>query len=320
MKPYKVEMPSRKILMNTSKDALLKALKKRPLVFDGAYDHNLVQFFSIANNPAFRDLPSLSCPDLVKKMHRDYAEAGADVLQTFSWGCHPSAYENDINTDTLMKAAQRSVELAREVADTYSAQGQRRWVAGIVPSGANLLFLGKTTVEEVQSIAFSISRALIEGGADILVLALQNSLSDAKVALAGVQKACAEANSKLPIFLSFDLNPGGLLSGEDLEHVFSECESMMIFSIGVYLTTHLEKLPEASFHSNIREKKKHVFSDAGYTEMRNGIVTHSLDPEAYSEAAADQAKRIGLSFVGGGWGLTPEHIRWLRLELDKRFQ
>jgi 5-methyltetrahydrofolate--homocysteine methyltransferase len=293
--------------MNTSNEALLEALKKRPLVFDGAYDPNLAQFFSIGRNPAFSDLPSLSCPDLVKQMHRDYAEAGADVLQTFSWGCHPSA----------SKAARRSAELAREVADTYSIKGQKRWVAGIVPPGVNPLFIGKTTVEEVQSAAYGISKALIEGGVDLLVIALQNSLADAKAALAGVQKACAEADAKLPVLLSFDLNPVGLISGENLEQVFSECESMNIFSIGVYLTTHLEKLPEAPFHSNIRKGKVHVFSDAGYTEMKNGIVTHSLAPEAYGKAVADQAKRLGLSFVGGGWGVSTEHIHWLRLELDK---
>jgi 5-methyltetrahydrofolate--homocysteine methyltransferase len=294
----------------------MKALEKRPLVFDGAYDHNLAQFFPIVRNPAFRDLPSLSCPVLVKQMHHDYAQAGAEVLQTFSWGCHPDTYDGLMDVQRLLKAARQAAEIAKEVAATYSANGHRRWVAGIIPAGVRLLFLGQTTGEEVQAAAFNISKALIEGGADMLVIALQNSLLDAKAAYAGVERARVETKTKLPVLLAFDLNPGGLISGENLERVFADCKSMDLFSLGVYLTTHLEKLPEPVFQSTRRGQRTHVFSDAGYTDMKEGIVTHSLDAKAYGRAVAEQAKRLGLSFVGGGWGVSPSHIGELRRALE----
>jgi 5-methyltetrahydrofolate--homocysteine methyltransferase len=307
---------------------LREAIKLKPLVFEGAYDANLPQFQELAiaasqEGHASDGLLSLSHPELIHKIHQDYVSAGSDVLQTFTWGLHPACFDPSIGDDEIAKAARHHAEIACDVAKSTSPNGCRRWVAGIVPAGVHPLFLQKTNVVAAQSAAGLIARALIAGGADFLLVSLQPSIVDAKAAFDGVEQACKLRNSKPPIFVSFDISPvghpgpAGLISGEDLERALATFEAAGAFSVGVYLTTHPERLPEAPFRSICRQIPVHVFADAGYTEKLDGRARWSLEPKEYAQIVSEQAKRLGLGFIGGGWGLSPQHICELRLAVDR---
>ncbi|MGH9719100.1 MAG: homocysteine S-methyltransferase family protein [Bryobacteraceae bacterium] len=311
--------------MNKLQAELTRAIEVKPLVFEGAYDPNLAQFQDLVvatqSNPASDLQLSLSHPELIRRMHQDYVAAGCDVLQTFSWGLHPTFFDPPVGDDKIAQAARRDAEIAGEVAGTNPPTGRRRWVAGIVPAGVPLS-LKKTTVEAAQSAARLVAGALISGGADLLVLALQTSIVDAMAALDGVVQACEHMNAKPPILVSFEIGPvghagpAGLIFGGDLAQALATCESAGAFSVGVYLTTHPARLPEALFGSKVRRTHAHVFADAGYTEIVDGELQCSLGPKEYSRIVAEQAKRLSLGFIGGGWGLSPQHIHELRLEVD----
>jgi 5-methyltetrahydrofolate--homocysteine methyltransferase len=311
--------------MHGLQEELTETIKVKPLIFEGAYDPNLAQFqdFAIATqSEATADLlVALSHPELIRRMHQDYVAAGCDVLQTFTWGVHRTCFDcyyPPVDDDQIRQAAKRAAEIACEVAKTALPRKERRWVTGIVPAGVSPIALQQTTLAAAQSAAQLVAEGLIAGGAEMLVLALQPSIVEAKAALHGVLQACETMKSKPPLFVSFDLGPAGnLMFGDDLGEALTVCESTGVFSAGVYLTTHPERLPEAHFKSNVRRAPAHVFADAGYyTAGVDGKARCSLEPKEYGQIVAGQARRLDLAFIGGGWGLSPTHIHELRLAID----
>lgn len=271
------------------------AVTHRPLIFDGAWDPHLPYFAELCDawgpDWALADLPE----HLVRRIHLDYASAGADVLQTFTWGM--------LEELALQEASvTRAARMAREVAHSMTATGRPCWVAGSVPPPAS--WLTNHDLKSTREQARRVSTALIAGGVDLLVLALHVSKATALAALQGAQEACSL--SPTPILVSFDITPlGELVSGDDLAQTLAACETMGAHSAGVYLCTSPERLPEQLFQANGR----HAFADAGYTSVQDGQWTWSMDAPTYGEYVAEQAKRLQLRFCGGGWGLTPEHIR-----------
>ena len=278
---------------------LRRVIESRPLVFEGAFDPNL---------PYFREFPgdwepyALTRPELVRKTHEDFLAAGCDVLQTFTWGLH-SGLEAESNRDGIVaEAARRAAEIAVEaVRGAADRDGRRRWVAGVVNPGPTTVFHPEVSLEELGDAASLIASSLVAGGVDLLIIALAQSIADARAMLEGAAKAV----SNQPILLAYELGPTGLLSGENIETALAAAADAGAFSAGIYLTTDLTHTPEGPLLAASRRAPIYVLADAG-----------SVGPTDYGRAVAAQARRLGLKFVGGGWAIAPAHIRALRAEVD----
>jgi methionine synthase I (cobalamin-dependent) len=304
------------------KARLTDAIGVKPLVFEGAYDPNLAQFQDLVaaaeKATPSESLVALSHPELVARMHHEYMAAGCDVLQTHTWGLHRSVLDPSVDDDTIKRASRNAAEIASRVAETASG-GRPCWVAGIVP--ASIWPVYRIGAAMAQSAAGLIAEGLISGGVDCIVLALQSRFADAVAAFDGVTQACGAAKACVPIFVSFDIGPvgvgpAGLASGDDLSHALLTCERNGAFSVGAYLTTHPERLPETLLAGSARKKPVHAFADAGYATEVEANIRHSLEPREYGEIVAEQARRLGLAFIGGGWGVSPRHIHELRVAVD----
>ncbi|MCC6536862.1 MAG: homocysteine S-methyltransferase family protein [Bryobacterales bacterium] len=283
-------------------EELSETTAQRPLIFEGAFDQNIAAFAEFSD---VVELFALTRPEAVRRSHDRFLDAGADVIQTFSWGLGSMLEDSEDREQMIFEAAKRAAEIAREATQT-----RRGWVAGIVHPGGTTQF-GQQAAGQLQSNAQRITAGLVAGGADFLVAALAECTADMRSLMAGIGRA---NRTGLPVLATYDWNPYGLLSGEDLDAVMTVAEELGAFSTGVYVTTHLDCVPDAPFSS--RTRPTHVLADAGYATTVDDRVIGSLAPAEYGPAVAAQARRLRLRFVGGGWAVTPEHIRSLRAEIS----
>lgn len=307
------------------------ASANRPLVFEGAYDNNLATFRSLwhaqQRSPRrYTYLAALTHPQLVRQLHDLYLEAGCDVLQTHSW-CYPfsdNAGGDEPGLDLIVENARVAARIARSAASAVQARdGRPRWVAGIVPAMSSFA-MGSGDPECARRFSRSVAAGLLDGGADLLVVALPGGIADLQAHLAGTMEGCdagaAARHKPTPILVSVEIGPIGLRSGDNVEQALSVAEQPDgVFSAGAYLTTGLAALPVAQFNPSLRRKPVHLFADAGYTTFDEDGSRGSMGPDEYGRAVAELAKRLGLRFVGGGWALTPAHIGALRRAVDADF-
>jgi 5-methyltetrahydrofolate--homocysteine methyltransferase len=308
----------------------LRLLSERVLLFDGAMGTQLMALDLSAKD--FGGERYLGCyealvltrGDDIRAIHAAYLEAGADVVETDSFTGSQLKLDEFGLGDKAYEINRRAAEIARDACDAMSTKDRPRFVAGSMgPTGMLISSsdpaLSKITFEELAKQYGAQARALVDGGADLILLETMQDLLELKAAIAGVVREFDRGLRKVPIQAQPTLiTEGRMLLGTDIRSITATLDALPIDVIGLNCST-----GPAQMRDSVRYLAENsrcfvsVIPNAGLPIM--GPKGETIYPETPEELAAelrDFVKEFGVNTVGGCCGSTPAHISALRREID----
>ncbi len=236
----------------------LEALKQRVLIFDGAMGTSIDNFtltaedFGGQRTEGNRDYLVITRPDVIDQIHSSFMEAGADVLETDTFQSTRLRLEEWGLADQTHAINMAAARLARGVADRYEAKdGRPRYVAGSLgPTGklpsSDDPALSDVTFDQLSEIFREQALALIEGGADVLLVETSVDILEVKAALDGIRRAKKESGSQVAVQAQIFLDLSGrMLLGTEIPAVIATLEAMPVDVIGLNCSTGPEHMRDA---------------------------------------------------------------------------
>lgn len=279
-------------------ERFLETLEKRVVVADGAMG-TLLYARGVAFHHCF-DALNLWRPEMVRRVHEDYLEAGAEILETNTFGANRFKLGKHGLEDRVRDIAVAGARIARGVA------GDRAWVAGSVgPLGKPLAPVGVVTPEEAKEAFREQIEALVEGGVDIIILETFSDLRELEVAF-----AAAKEITDLPIIAQVTITEEGkTIVGDKPHEVARRLEELGASVVGVNCSVG----PQVVFDAVERIAKAvgayvSAMPNAGMPRLVDGRFIYLSSPEYFGEYAV-RFVEAGANIVGGCCGTTPEHTR-----------
>ncbi len=308
--------------MNDRSPDLLELLSERIVILDGAMGTQIQAQGLSAEDYGGEALAGctehlvVTRPEAVRRVHDAYLEAGADVVETDTFGATPLVLGEYGLSDLAFEINRRAAAIAREACRAHSTSSRPRFVAGSMgPTTRSLTlsagvdFAGLRDHYRIQALG------LLEGGVDLLLVETVQDPLNAKAALAGIQEAFAEAGRRLPVILSATLEPGGaLLAGSSVEAFYASVMHGDPLAVGLNCSTGPSVLegPLGAL-SGVARTRTLCYPNAGLPDRKG---RYGLGPEAFAEAVRRFALRGWLNLAGGCCGTGPDHIRALREALE----
>ncbi len=300
---------------------LLQTLRQRPVLCDGAMG-SLLHARGITYERCF-DALNLTNPELIAGIHREYASAGAQILETNSFGANRvklDAYDMGNQVRAINRSAVRLAREAREVA------GQPVYIAGAVgPTGRPLQAPDEHRLLELRGIFREQIEALQEGGADLLILETFSNLAELRQAVLAAQEV-----GGLPIVAQMSFyEDGHTLSGQSAARVAAVLSDLGVDAMGancnvgpaVTLDTLQEMIAAIRSQEGEDAIKEHLFSaqpNAGLPTRIGNRFFYVATPDYFADYAVQFAK-AGVRLIGGCCGTTPRHIAAMRKALDEQY-
>ncbi len=314
-------------------EQLRNALAQRILVLDGAMgtmiqghkleeaDYRGSQFqdwhCDLKGN---NDLLSITQPDIIEAIHTVYLEAGADIIETNSFNATRVAMADYDMQDQSADINRTAAQIARKAADAITAKTPEkpRFVAGVLgptnrtcsispdvndPGFRNIFF------DELVDAYYESTGALIEGGADILLIETVFDTLNAKAAVFAVKKYFADHSDELPIMISGTITDasGRTLTGQTNEAFWNSLRHAEPFAFGLNCALGPKELrPYVEELAQIADAPVSAHPNAG---LPNELGGYDLTPEDMAEHINEWAASGFLNIVGGCCGTTPEHIK-----------
>jgi homocysteine S-methyltransferase len=280
-------------------------LSRRVIVADGAMG-TMLYSRGVFINRCFDEL-NLSQPDLVRQIHQEYAKAGAEILETNTFGANRARLSAFGVAEKLKAINQAGVRLAREAA------GDSAFVAGAIgPLGVRIEPLGPTSFTEARGIFREQAEALIEAGADLLILETFGNLDELREAVLAAREA---GGNSIPIVAQVTIDDFGHLPGGTATETFTrEMNSWPVDAIGLNCSVGpkatLETIELMMQHSS---KPMSAMPNAGLPTRVEGRNMYLCSPE-YMAQYARRLLWAGVKIIGGCCGTTPDHIKLIRSE------
>ncbi|WP_031469966.1 homocysteine S-methyltransferase family protein, partial [Sciscionella sediminilitoris] len=296
---------------NLTNTALLDALNERVVVADGAMGTALqAQDLSLAdfdNLEGCNEILNVTRPDVVRAIHRGYFDAGADAVETNTFGCNfANLAEYDI-TERNFELARTGAALAREVADEYDGD---RFVLGSMGPGTKLPTLGHAPYATLRDAYAEAARGLLIGGADAILVETCQDLLQTKAAVIGSQHAMEREGIRIPIIAQVTVETTGtMLLGSEIGAAMVALEPLGIDLIGMNCATGPAEMSE-----HLRYLAKHanapisVMPNAGLPELGPNGAVYPLQPEELAQALSQFVTDYGARLVGGCCGTTDRHV------------
>ena len=315
-------------------------LDQRILVLDGAMG-TMIQRYALTEDDFrgdhFRahptpllgnnDLLSLTRPDVIGEIHCAYLEAGADIIETNTFSSTRLPMSDYGVEDAVGEINRAAARIARAAADEYTARtpDRPRFVAGIlgpmnrtasISSDVNDPGARDVTFEELRRAYGEQARALIEGGADILMVETIFDTLNAKAALFAIMQEFDRANARLPLMISGTITDqsGRTLTGQTPEAFYNSLRHARPLAFGLNCALGPDALrPYLQELSTVSEFRVSCHPNAG---LPNEFGGYDLSPEAMAATMGDFARSGFLNFAGGCCGTTPEHIAAIAEAVD----
>ncbi|HEY1183953.1 MAG: bifunctional homocysteine S-methyltransferase/methylenetetrahydrofolate reductase [Bryobacteraceae bacterium] len=280
-------------------------LSRRVLVADGAMG-TMLYARGVFLNRSFDEL-NLSSPDLVRGIHQDYIKAGAEIVETNTFGANRVRLAAFGMAEKLKDINRAGVRLAREAARDTA------FVAGAVgPLGVRIEPLGPTSFAEARAIFREQVDALVEAGVDVLIFETFGNLDELREAVLAARDSIGDA---VPIIAQVTIDDFGYLpGGADTETFTREMDSWPVDAIGLNCSVG----PKAAFETLERmlavcSKPMSAMPNAGLPMRVEGRNIYLCSPE-YMAQYARRMLWAGVKIIGGCCGTTPDHIKLIRSE------
>ena len=238
-------------------EALQEVLADKILVLDGATGTWMQAQDLTAADFGGPDLEGcnenlvITRPDVVRRMHLDYFAAGADMVETDTFGGTPLVLAEYGLADQAIELNRRAAEIAREAAAEASTPGRLRFVLGSMgPTTKAMTVTGGVTFDAMIGHYRTQAIGLLSGGADVLVLETVQDTRNLKAGLIGVEQAYAEVGWRTPLMVSVTIEPmGTMLAGQDVEALYASIMHAPLLSVGLncatgpeFMTDHIRTL------------------------------------------------------------------------------
>ncbi|MCX8056470.1 MAG: homocysteine S-methyltransferase family protein [Ignavibacteria bacterium] len=295
-------------------------LKERVLIFDGAMGTNLQaqnltsDDFGGKEYEGCNEYLIITKPSAVEKVHIDFLEAGADIIETNTFGSNEIVLAEYNLQKHAYEISKKAAELAKKLALDFSTNDKPRFVAGSIGPGTKLPSLGHVTFRELEKSYYPQISGLVDGGVDILCIETCQDLLQIKSVLSTVEKIFNEKKIKLPVIVSITIETTGtMLIGTDISAALTTLEPYEIIDvIGMNCATGPKEMSEnVRYLCQNSPKPVFVMPNAGIPENINGRACYHLSPDELVQWLHHFVKDLGVNIVGGCCGTTKEHIKKL---------
>ena len=314
-----------------NKQQFIDKLKERILVLDGAMGTS-VQTFKLTEDDfkgerfkdhsmplkGNNDILVLTRPDIIGKIHDQFLEAGADIIETDTFNA-TSLSQEDYNTqDLVYEINLKGARLAKERCLAYSTEDKPRYVAGAMGPTSKTLSISPdvenpgyraVTFDQVHDAYAEQVRGLMDGGADLLLIETIFDSLNARAALLACETVFQEKNSALPIMISGTITDksGRTLSGQTLAAFVESMNNDNVACLGLNCAFGAKDLvPYVKEISNLTPLPISIYPNAG---LPNALGEYDERPETTAGFLKDLIMEGNVNIVGGCCGTTHEHIR-----------
>ena len=307
-----------------SRPHLLDALRDRVLLCDGGMGSR-VQALTLDVEKDYwgrencTDVLTLSRPDLVREIHRGYFAAGADMVETNTFGGSPVTLAEFDLADKAFEINKVGAELAREAADCFS-DGRHRWVLGSIGPGTKLPSLGNIAYDPLEAALAEQCRGLIAGGVDAMLIETCQDTLQIKAAVNGAKIARRAAGTDTPVFVQVTVETTGtLLVGPDINTAATVINALDVPLMGLNCATGPQEMAEhvgwlaANWPGLIS-----VQPNAGLPELVDGHTHYPLNPADLASWLERFVAEDGVNLIGGCCGTSIPHIQALDAMLRRR--
>ncbi|MCH2674683.1 MAG: methionine synthase [Dehalococcoidia bacterium] len=302
---------------NSYNDELKSALGQRLLVIDGAMGTAIQALnlgpddFGGAKYEGCNEYLTLTRPGLIEDIHRSYLDAGADIIETNTFGSTPVVLAEYELAHEARRLNREAATLARRAADAASTPDKPRFVAGSMgPTTKTISVTGGINFEELAGDYHIQAAGLIEGGVDLLLLETSQDTLNVKSGLEGIDRAFAELGREVPVAVQGTVEPmGTLLAGQDVEAFYTSLAHRDLLWIGLncatgpnFMTDHIRTL------ASLSKFPVACVPNAGMPD-ENG--NYNETPEAMAETVGRFVESGWVNLVGGCCGTVPRHVELL---------
>ncbi|MFC5379655.1 methionine synthase [Aquipuribacter nitratireducens] len=300
--------------MTSGATSLVAALAERVVVADGAMGTMLQaaapSLDDMDGHDGCNEVLNVNRPDIVRGVHDAYLEAGADCIETNTFGANLGNLGEYGIEDRVHELSLAGARIARHAADAWSTPGRPRWVIGSVGPGTRLPSLGHTTFAALRDGYEQQARGLLEGGVDLVLVETVQDLLQAKAAVVGARRAMAALGLRVPVYVQVTVETTGtMLLGSETPAALTVLRGLRVDGVGLNCATGPAEMGE-----HVRHLSRHA--DAGLSVMPNaGLPVLAADGARYPLAPGELADahelftgELGVALVGGCCGTTPEHV------------
>ena len=280
-------------------------LQERVLVADGAMGTQIqargltAADFGGAQYEGCNEYLNITRPDVIEDIHRGYLEAGADIIETNTFGSTPLVLGEYGLADRAREISRVGARIAREVADELSTPDKPRFVAGSMgPTTKAISVTGGVTWEALAEHYKVQALGLIEGGADVLLIETSQDTLNVKAALEGIDRAFAELNVRIPVAVQATIETmGTMLGGQDIEAFYTSISHRDLLWVGMncatgpsFMKDHLRTLAQVS------KFPVALLPNAGLPD-ENG--KYNETPDSFSKTMTEYLQQGWVNLIGG---------------------
>jgi 5-methyltetrahydrofolate--homocysteine methyltransferase len=293
---------------------LKEALKERVLCLDGAMGTALQAKdlsdadFGGSDLAGCNENLSLTRPDVIEDVHRQYGRAGADIFETNTFGSTPLVLGEYGLSDRAVEISAASARLARKVADEMSTSDKPRFVAGSMgPTTKAISVTGGASFAEMIGHYYAQAKGLIEGGADFLLLETCQDTRNIKAGLIGIRDLARERGEDIAVAVSGTIEPmGTMLAGQSVEALVASIGHVELLYTGLncatgpaFMTDHIRSMAQIS------PWPISCVPNAGLPDVDGKYLE---TPEMMAQVLERFLSQGWLNLIGGCCGTRPEHV------------
>lgn len=316
---------------------ILEALSEGVLIYDGAmgtqiqaadlkpeafilnaptYEHPRVQAAAERlegkNLDGCNELLNITRPEVIEAIHSRYFEAGSDIVETNTFGATSIVLAEYQIEELVYEISLEAARIARRAADKHSTTRKPKFVVGALGPGTKLVSLGQTTWADLEATYCDGFKGLLEGGADALLLETLQDLLMVKACIVGAQRAMAETERKVPLFVQVTMEQTGtMLLGTEMSAALNMIEAFpAVVAFGINCATGpVEMAPHVRYLGQNSTRPIAVQPNAGLPIMEHGQAKYKLTPEDLAKHHDTFVSEFGVAMCGGCCGTTPAHIK-----------
>lgn len=285
-------------------------IKEKILIFDGAMGTEIVKYRKgVSELP--NDFLNLKEPELIEKIHSQYIESGADVIETNTFNSNPIVLSKLSKESYLDDLNKKAVEIAKFAAKKYN---RKIFIcASIGPLDISLSLGSKYSFDEVKNAYIKQLEILFKSGVDFAIFETSHDMINLKAGICGAYEIFGK--NKLPVIASVTLDSNGLiLSGHDIKSVYSNLSHFDLIALGINCSTGpLEMRDFIKTLSEISHFPTFIMPNAGFPDENGNYNISEMD---FARTIKDYSIKGYVNIAGGCCGTDPKHIKALSLSLS----
>ncbi len=317
----------------STEQKLREILDKRIMIIDGAMG-TMIQRYKLTEadyrGERFKDwhldvkgnndMLVLTQPHIIKEIHREYLDAGADIIETNTFSAQAVALADYDMQAYAYEISKEAAKVARQAVEEYEKDnpGSEKFVAGAIGPMNKTLSLSPdvnnpgyraVTFDEVADAYYEHVKGLVDGGADILLIETIFDTLNSKAAIYAIEKYFRDTNQRLPVMISGTITDasGRTLSGQTLEAFYISVSHAEPLSIGLNCALGAEQMrPHVEELASIAACYVSCYPNAG---LPNAMGEYDESPEITASIVSEWAAQGWVNIVGGCCGTTPAHIK-----------